>query len=121
MSTNPDDTRYLWHMLEHATHVQYIVLGLDPDTYAESIQVRLAAERGLDILSRAAARVSARFKVAHPEIPWLRVMAVGATLAYPEGTPDDDLVWSFLRRDLPHLMESLEPLIGTSTGVAATE
>jgi uncharacterized protein with HEPN domain len=108
-------------MLEHATHVLYIVLGLDADTYAESIQVRLAAERGLDILGRAAARVSLPFKAAHPEIPWQRIAAVGATLAYPDGTPDDDLVWGFLRQDLPRLMESLEPLIGRATDGAATE
>lgn len=121
MSTDSHDSRYLWHMLEHATHVQYIVLGLDADTYAESIQVRLAAERGLDILSRAAERVSAPFKAAHPELPWQRIAALADTLAYPDGMPDDELVWSFLRQDLPHLMESLEPLIGASTGDAATE
>ncbi len=115
MTASPQDSRYLWHMLEHATHVLYIVLGLDVDTYAESIQVRLAAERGLDILGRAAAYVSSEFQAAHPEIPWHRIAAVHATLDYPNGTPDDDRVWAFLREDLPGLMESLEPLIGSGS------
>lgn len=111
MASSNGDSRYLWHMLEHATHVLYIVMGLDVDTYADAIQVRLAAERGLDILARAAQRVSPEFKAAHPEVPWQRIAQVGAALDYPEGTPDDDLVWGFLRQDLPGLMERLEPLV----------
>jgi uncharacterized protein with HEPN domain len=121
MRSSAPDARFLWHMLEHATHVLYIVLGLDLDTYADSIQVRLAAERGLDIVGKAAERVSAACKAAHPEIPWQRIAAVAAALAYPDGSADDHLVWSFMRHDLPQVVELLEPLIGSPTGDAVTE
>jgi uncharacterized protein with HEPN domain len=112
MNTNPRDNRYLWHMFEHATHALYVVMGLDLETYQESIQARLAAERGLDIFSRAAARLSQAFKQSHGEIPWQRIAMVAATLDYPDAAPDHALVWGFLRRDLPRIMEHLEPLIG---------
>jgi uncharacterized protein with HEPN domain len=112
MKSDSQDIRYLWHMFEHATHVLYILLGMDLDTYVDTIQVRLATERGLDIIGRAAARVTDAFKRSHGEIPWQRIAAVSATLSYPDGTPDDDLVWDFLRRDLPKIMEYVEPLIG---------
>ncbi|HEX7929131.1 MAG TPA: HepT-like ribonuclease domain-containing protein [bacterium] len=111
MPSPPDDNRYLWHMLEHATHVQYIVLGIDFDTFQDSTQVRLAIERAVDIIGRAAGRISGRFKTAHREIPWQRIATVAGTLAYPEGEPNDELVWDFLRGDLPGIMETLEPLI----------
>src|SRR5689334_16455613 len=111
MPTPRDDNRYLWHMLEHATHVQYIVLGIDFDTFQDSTQVRLAAERAVDIIGRAATRVSESFKTDHGEIPWHRIATVAATLAYPDGEPNDELVWDFLREDLPGIMENLEPLI----------
>src|SRR5262245_52106414 len=111
MPTSSNDNRYLWHMLEHATHVQYILLGIDFDTFQDSTQVRLAAERAVDIIGRAAARISDPFKQAHGEIPWQRIATVAGTLAYPDGTPDDELVWDFLREDLSGIMEHLEPLI----------
>lgn len=119
MSTDPRDNRYLWHMFEHATHALYVVMGLDLETYQESVQARLAAERGLDIFGRAAARLSEAFKRAHGEIPWRRIAAVAAALDYPDATPDDALVWEFLRRDLPRILEHLEPLIGKSKESAA--
>lgn len=110
--TAQDDNRCLWHMFENATHVLYIVMGLDLDTYVDTIQVRLATERGLDLFGRAAACLSPGFRDAHGDLPWARIAAVTATLAYPEGSGDDELVWDFLRKDLPPIMERLETLIG---------
>jgi len=116
MSPADPDRRFLWHLMEHGTHVLYITMGLDADAFGESTQVRLAAERGLDIMARAAARVSTAFKVAHPGVDWPRLAAVGATLDYPDGTPDDGLVWDFLREALPKTLEYLDRLLDGQGG-----
>jgi uncharacterized protein with HEPN domain len=116
MTRNDQDYRFLWHLMEHATHVLYIVMGLDAEAFTESTQVRLAAERCLDIMARAAGRITPAFKAAHPRVDWPRIAAVGATLDYPGGTPDDALVWEFLRRDLPGMLEYLDTALGPRAG-----
>lgn len=116
MTPSPSDRRFLWHMLEHATHVAYITLGVDLDTYEDTVQLRLAAERGLDIFCRAAANLTPSFRDAHGDIPWQRIAAVAAVLDYPKAAPDDEMVWAFVRKELPRVMEHLEPLMGAGAG-----
>ena len=119
MRPEPEDQRLLWHMMEYGTHALYSITGLDSDAYADAVQPRLAAERSLDILSRAAARVSTPFQAAYPEIPWQRIAEMARTLDYPDGEPDDEQVWAFLRKELPGMMERIDLLLsgpGTAQG-----
>ena len=119
MRPEPEDQRLLWHMMEYGTHALYSITGLDADAYTEAVQPRLAAERSLDILGRAASRVSATFQSANPEIPWRRIAEMARMLDYPDGEPDDEQVWAFLRQELPGMMEHIDALLSRPDAVEA--
>ncbi len=63
------DAAYLWDMLEAAGSVRRISAGVSFATYETNEMLRMAVERGLEIIGEAARHVSDEFRAAHPEIP----------------------------------------------------
>src|SRR5262249_23721347 len=96
---------------EHGSHALYSVSGLDGETYSDSTQARLAAERCMDIIARVASQLSNGFRRAHPEFPWQRIAALAKLLDFPEGEPDDEQAWAFLHDPLPRLVANIHELL----------
>ncbi len=105
------DPAYLWDMLDAARRaVSYAAdLGLAP--YLADSMVQAAVERTVEISGEASRRVSSELKTAHPEIPWVKIVAQRNVLAHEYGDIDQPRMWSLVVEDLPQLIKQLEHLI----------
>ncbi len=72
---------------------------------------QMAVERAMEITGEAAARVSAEFRAAHPEVPWRAIIGQRNVLAHKYGEIEQDRIWTVATTDIPHLIGQLEPLI----------
>lgn len=98
-------------MLTAARGIQECTNGLSLEQYLKQRVVQLAVERELEILGRAARRVSAPFRAAHPEIPWQALVAQRNVLAHEYGDIEHIRVWKVVTAHIPTLIAQLEPLI----------
>jgi uncharacterized protein with HEPN domain len=105
------DAAYLWDIVGAAKEVTRFLAGKRLDDFASDRVLQLAVERELEVIGEAAARVSGKFRDAHPEIPWSRIIAQRNVIAHQYGEIQMERIWLVATRRLPELVALLEPLI----------
>lgn len=68
-------------------------------------------ERGIEVIGQAARLISEEFKAAHPEIPWIGIVAQRNVLAHEYRDILVDRIWIIASERVPELMTLLTPLV----------
>lgn len=111
MQPEERDVAYLWDMLQTASDILEFTQGLTFAEYASNKMLRMAVERGFQILGDAARRVNEQFKAEHPEIPWSAVVKHRNVVVHDYADLSLGRLWEVVQRDLPVLVRNLQPLI----------
>ncbi len=112
----PDNAAYLWDMREAARRLVSMLDGVTRDRFEADQFIQLSVERLLLNIGEAARRVSKEFRVSHPEVPWAQIIAQRNVLVHEYGDIRPELVWLTAVRDVPELLNLLEPLIPKEPG-----
>lgn len=75
------------------------------------VQCHFAVVRAIEIIGEAANRVSDDFKKQHPYIPWRDMISMRNRLIHGYDSVDLVLLWDTVVKDIPRLIESIEPLV----------
>jgi uncharacterized protein with HEPN domain len=97
----------LGEVIEQARNVG---LAVRQRTYDDSIRdwiLRLAIERGLEIISEASRHMRDEDKRRIPEVPWPKISAIGNVLRHEYDRTDPEVVWSAATEHVPRL----EPIL----------
>jgi uncharacterized protein with HEPN domain len=111
MSPEERDLAYIWDMLEYANKVVEIIAGQSKHNWHNNPTIRLAIERGLEIIGEAARHVSETLRAQHPEIPWQDIIGQRNILAHDYGNIDYDLLYETAVQDIPALIAQLQDLL----------
>ena len=103
MQPETRDPAYLWDMLDAAKTVVTILSGKTKDDWDNDIVLRMAVERGIEIIGEAARRVSKTFTNQHPEIPWSTIISQRNILIHEYGRIDHDQLYRTAIQDVPKL------------------
>jgi uncharacterized protein with HEPN domain len=87
------------------------VARLDERGFLASDVYQSAVIRKLEVIGKAAGRVSKSFCAAHPEIPWRQMTGLRHRLIHGYGDVRLDIVWRVVTETLPGLVAILHPLI----------
>lgn len=98
-------------MREQATRVTELLSGVDRATFLGDENLRLIAERRIEIIGEAANHVSPQFRSAHPEIPWRQIIGQRNILIHDYGQIIPERVWESASRDMPELLRVLDGLL----------
>jgi len=105
------DAAYLWDMLQTARDIQEFTAGVSFAEYASNKMMRMAVERGFQILGDAARRISEGLIAEHPEIPWSAVVKHRNVIVHDYADLSLGRIWEVIQRDLPALVRGLDRLI----------
>ena len=111
MQPDQRDAAYLWDMLDAARTAKQLSSGRDFAQYSNDRRTQLAVERSLEIIGEAAARVSASFCDAHPEIPWRQIIGQRNILIHEYGEVKQERIWKVVKENIPQLIELLKPFV----------
>jgi uncharacterized protein with HEPN domain len=111
MQLDPRDASYVWDMLDNATTVRRVAERITRAQLLGDRESQLVLERALEIIGEAAGRVSQPFRVAHPEIPWARIVGLRNVIVHEYGDVNYDIIWRIATRDVPALIEALERIV----------
>ena len=111
MQPEQRDAAYLWDMLDAARMVEQLTSGLEFTQYSNDRRTQLAVERCLEIIGEAAAKVSALFCKAHPEIPWRQIIGQRNVLIHEYGEIKQERIWKVVAENIPQLIELLKPFV----------
>lgn len=116
MSTPRDDLVYVEDMLIRVRRVLSRTAGVGWEQFRADEDLHDIAERSLSVLGEAAAKVSAGFCAAHPEVPWRDVTGIRHKIVHDYFEVNYRLVWSVIIHDLPPLEEALAPILSDESG-----
>ena len=105
------DPAYLLDMLQAARKVANYLKGKTREDYWDDSLLHDAVERNIEIIGEAARRVSDTFKLAHPEIPWRKIIAQRNVLIHEYDDISNDEIWDVAWVHVPALISQLAPLI----------
>jgi len=111
MQSETRDPAYVWDMLDAAKTVVAILSGKTKDDWDNDIVLRMAVERGIEIIGEAARRVSKIFTRQHPEIPWSDIIGQRNILIHEYGRINHDQLYRTATQDVPKLIDRLLPLL----------
>ena len=105
------DLALLWDMLFAARDAQSFVAGLDEAAFLASRLHQAAVIRALEVLGKAAGRVSRDSGAALPDLPWREMTGLRHRLIHGYAEVRLDLVWHVATERLGPLVALLEALL----------
>ncbi|MDY7104726.1 MAG: HepT-like ribonuclease domain-containing protein [Actinomycetota bacterium] len=82
-------------------------IGRDRARFMADPVAQAAAQRWLEIIGEAAARLSDEFKASHPDVAWRDLVGTRNVLAHGYFNVDHSIVWSAVVKDVPELRQAL--------------
>ena len=99
-----DDT-YLVDILESAKIAMDYILGKSWDDFYDDIQCQDAVVRRIEIIGKAARRVSQETRDKHPQIPWREMTSMRNLVIHEYDVVDINQVWDTAQNKIPPLIE----------------
>ena len=106
-----DDLVYVGHMLDIARDVRQLLRVKSQADFESDRLFRLALAHLLQNIGEAASRVSTSFKGAHSDVPWPDIIGMRHRIVHGYVEVDDTVVWQTALRDIPVLIDALDPLV----------
>ena len=111
MRRDKADEGWLWDMLDAAQSVADMVRGMTFHEYCNDRRTRRAVEREIEIIGEAARNLSPGYKVAHPVLPWDKIVGMRHRLAHEYGEIQDEILWRVATGHIPEIIGCLRPLV----------
>ena len=103
-----DDAAWAADIIETCDQLMGHIAGR-PERFEADPVLQAAAQRWLEIIGEAAARLSDAFKAEHPDVAWRDLVGMRNILAHGYFHVDSDVMWTAIIRDVPKLRNALEP------------
>lgn len=101
----------LRHMLDAAREAHGYVRDKRREDLDGERQLQHSLIRCIEVVGEAASRIDPDFRSAHPEIPWVGIIAMRNRVIHAYFDIDLDVVWTTSRDELPKLIEQIELLL----------
>lgn len=72
--------------------------------------------RHLQIIGEAASKLSTPLRTAHPDVPWVEMIAMRNILVHDYFGIDTNEVWAVVEKDLPKLKPKIEAILQAELG-----
>ena len=105
------DRGTLLHIAIAARRVMMFSRGMSLDEFAEDIRTQFAVLHQLMVIGEAVKRLSDSFRDEHTAIPWSSIAGMRDNLIHGYDNINLDSVWDAVERDVPQLLQYVEPLL----------
>jgi uncharacterized protein with HEPN domain len=106
-----DDKVFFNHILECIKYVKAYTKKLDEKSFYKLVPTQDAVFRRIEIIGEAAKNVSKKFKEAHPEIEWSKIIGMRNMLIHEYFNIDLKLTWKTTQKDIPELEKIIKKLL----------
>jgi uncharacterized protein with HEPN domain len=105
------DDAVLADILEFARDILAFTAGLEAATFEADRKTQAAVLHRLMLIGEAVRRVSRQVRLAHPEVPWIRISNLRNVLIDDYDDVRLSRIWMVVTRDIPALIAVLDPLV----------
>ena len=105
------DDAYLLDILLYARKAVAMTQGVSWQDFAEDDVLQLATQHALQIIGEAAGKLSKDCRLAHPEIPWDKIIGLRHRIVHDYPRIELPKIWAIIQSQLPRLIEDIAPLV----------
>lgn len=91
--------------------IRQATLGKTFEDYSGDWLLRHGVQRGIEIISEASRAVPPEIQALRPEVPWVKVRAIGNVLRHEYHNVSDRIVWGVVIDELPPLQEAVDAIL----------
>ena len=99
---------YLGHMLDMTRRAIDALSAKSRADYDADDILRLGLTHLVQVIGKAARKVSDEFQQSHSEIPWRQIIGMRHRIVHDYMRVDEDVLWQVVNNDLPVLLPLLE-------------
>ena len=107
----PDDVATVLDIVLACRRIARFIVDADQTSFLNDEREQWAVASQFTLIGEAAKRLSTEFRDQHPSIPWSKIMGMRNRVVDGYDKIDWPLVWTTARRDIPQLLQLLEPLV----------
>lgn len=107
----PDDLIRLQHMRDAAAEVALFTSNHQRSDLDTDIMLLRALSMSVGIIGEAAARISADYREAHPEVPWTKIIGMRNFIFHAYFKTDPDILWNTATISVPELAAQVHALL----------
>ncbi len=96
---------------DFAAEVEALVAGHTREQLDDSLELRRAIERCVELIGEAASRLTAEVHNAHPEIPWRQIIGMRNHLVHGYDVVSSEVLWDTACRNVPDLKLKIEAIL----------
>lgn len=108
------DTKLLLDMLQSAQLAVQYLADSDRSTLDSAQLLQDAVACRLEVLGKAAARVSAETRAAYPHLPWREMVGMRNRIVHGYFQVDLDVIWNVVQHELAPVIASLRTIVPPS-------
>lgn len=102
---------YLLDVYQAAVEARQFVEGMDAEAFKADRKTQLAVLYSITVLGEAVKRLSPEFRTEHSVVAWRQMAGMRDKLVHDYRQVNVSMVWLVLQRDIPELIEYVEPLL----------
>src|SRR5574341_625690 len=108
---NKDDAVHLRHMLDAIEQLERYTRGMSENEFISRPMVQDAVARQIEIVGKAAKKVSVEFQALYPKLPWAETISIHSKMVGEDYKLNLALVWDTIQDDLPLLKQTIRKLL----------
>lgn len=103
MKGNVSDQARIHHILDAIFEIENYTKNITINEFKNSSEKKFASVKQLEIFGEAAGKITKETKDGHPEVDWIKIVALGNILVHEYYVIDENVVWNIITKDLPKL------------------
>jgi uncharacterized protein with HEPN domain len=109
MPRDKGDAAFIYDILHAAADIQRFIAGKSLEDFQSDEMMGSAVERKIEVIGEAARGISEGFRLAHPEVPWKKIIATRNIVAHDYDSVNRTTVWRIATTHIPDLIRLLTP------------
>ena len=112
MAASANPRARLEHILFHIEGVRHTLAGVPFEGFAGVYPLERTVERAAQIISEAVKALPPQLLADHPEIEWVKIIALGNLLRHEYQRIDPETMWDIATVKLPELEHAIRKMLG---------
>ena len=105
------DKARLRHILDAICEIENYIRNITIVEFSGSSEKKFASVKQLEIIGEAANKITNETKSLHPEVEWIKIIALRNILVHDYYVIDENVVWDIITEDLPELKKQITVLL----------
>ncbi len=107
MENRIGDKERIQHILTNIERLEFVLSDIFKETYLEDFTIHILCERILQIIGKAAGRISSHLKEKYSDTPWHKIKVTRNIITHEYFEVEYNILWEIIQDEIPELKSEI--------------